>query len=76
MISKTGFTDLYVFRENCFEAASLVLDMSFDVYDLHGVLYASRCQMSYRRWRDRKSCLTGLLGISRWPMAGPSVKRP
>ena len=50
---------------NPFEVARPIWDTFVDVYDLHGVLDARRCQMSYRRWRDCRSfgwIITGLVG--------------
>ena len=48
MILKINFADWHVLREKSFEAARLVLGMFLYVYDLHGVLDASRCQISHR----------------------------
>ena len=51
-------------RGNPFEVAKPVWGTFVDVYDLHGVLDASRCQMPHRRWRDRRSfgrIVTGLI---------------
>ena len=48
------------YKKNHFEAARPVLDMLFNMYDLHGVLDANRCQMPNHRWKDRKPSLTWL----------------
>ena len=68
---KIGFT-VWHLREISYEASMPVLGMFLDVYNLHGVLDASRCRMPRCRWRDRRSfwrILTGLIGrlwLNRW----------
>ena len=50
MISKNGLSidTFYKKKKKPFEAFRPVLDMFFDVYDLHGVLDASSCRMQHR----------------------------
>ena len=67
MISKIGLSFDTFSEKNRFEAFRPVLDMFFDVYDLHGVLDASRCQMPQRWWRDRRSFWPNCHAISWWP---------
>ena len=47
MILKIGFANWNILREKLFEAARPVLGLFLDMYDLHGVLDASRCRISY-----------------------------
>ena len=63
------------YEKKMFEAARLVLGLFLDMYDLHGVLDASRYQMTHRRWKDRRPFWSDCHKISWWPMARPSVKR-
>ena len=76
MVVKIGFSDWHILREKLFEVARPVLGMFLDMYDLYGVLDASRCRMSHCRWRDRRSFWPDCHEIIWWPMAGSLVKRP
>ena len=76
MILKIDFAIWHVLQGKLFEAVRPVLGMFFDVYNLHGVLDASSCRMPHCQWRDRSSFWLDCNQISRWPMAGPSVKSP
>ena len=65
MILKINFFDWYMLRENMFEAARPIWDTFVNVYGLHSVLDASRCQLPHYRWRDGISfgrIVTGLVG--------------
>ena len=55
------------YEKNYFEASRPVLDMIFDVYDLHGILDSSRCRMLHLQWRDRRSFWSNCHRISWWP---------
>ena len=43
VILKLSFFNWYILRENCFETTRPNLDMLSNVYELHGVLDASKC---------------------------------
>ena len=70
------FCCLAHFTKKLVEAARPVLGMFLDMYDLHNVLDASRCRMPHRQWKDRRSFWSDCHGISRWPMASPSMQSP
>ena len=69
MISKISLSIDMFYEKNHFEAFRPVLDMSFNVYDLHGILDASRCRMLHRQWIDHKSFWLDCHGISWCPNA-------
>ena len=54
------FCQLAHFMRKLFEAARPVLSLFLDMYDLHGFLYASKCRMSQRRWKDHRPFLARL----------------
>ena len=72
MVSKIGLSIDTFYEKNRFEASRPVLDMFFDMYDLHGVLDYRRYRMQHHRWRDCRSFWPDCHGIS-WQPNGWSV---